>query len=299
MRLLLLVFTLFPLSHSHALETVHYTHLLANTDALNEYFLGQLELALQKSESTFGPYQLAQVQPSMYQSSALSALKKRNKVNVVWTTFSEERGAHAKAIRFDLLRGLNNFKLIVHSERSKRVFNAVEKVEDLIPMTGLQGHDWPDTYSLRQNGLRIKNDFLFQDIVSKVALSENFYYLSNVLSYKEPLGAHSNLLHANTGVLIYFESPINFFVNKSSSTLALRIEQGLETAFEDGSFERLLHSFLADNRSFKSLSLDTRKVIQLARFPRKNEKVLDRQGSIDSLSELIELKKTITQHVVE
>jgi hypothetical protein len=249
-------------SYSHSSQAVRYSNLLATSAQLNEFFLQQLDLALSKSEGEFGPYELKQTRP-MYQSAALSALKKRNKIDVVWTLSSKEREAHAKAVKFDLLQGLNNYKVIVFSAKAEKAFKGINSLEDLTSMVGLQGHDWADTHFLRQKGLRLKSDFVFENLMNKVAESESFYTLSSVLSYKTQLSAFANRMLAHEGLLLHYASPINFFVNKSNTQLAKRIEKGLAVAREDGSFQALFKAFLSENESFQALDIDSRKILDL------------------------------------
>lgn len=249
-------------SYSQSSQTVRYSYLLATSAQLNEFFLQQLDLALSKSEGEFGSYELKQTRP-MYQSAALSALKKRNKIDVVWTLSSKEREAHAKAVKFDLLQGFNNYKVIVFSAKAEKAFKGINSLEDLTSMVGLQGHDWADTHFLRQKGLRLKSDFVFENLMNKVAESESLYYLSSVLSYKTQLSAFANRMLAHEGLLLHYASPINFFVNKSNTQLAKRIEKGLAVAREDGSFQALFKAFLSENESFQALDIDSRKILDL------------------------------------
>ena len=260
--ILFLLFLISLSSYSESSQTVRYSNLLATSAQLNEFFLQQLDLALGKSEGEFGPYELKQTSP-MYQSAALSALIKRNKIDVVWTLYSKEREAHAKSVKFDLLQGLNNYKVIVFSAKAEKAFKGINSLEDLASKVGLQGHDWADTHFLRQKGLRLKSDFVFENLMNKVAASENLYYLSSVLSYKAQLSAFSNRMLAHEGLLLHYAAPINFFVNKSNTQLAKRIEKGLAVAREDGSFQTLFKAFLSENESFQILDIDRRKIIDL------------------------------------
>lgn len=218
---------------------VRYPPAASKSDSRADYDHDIIELALQKSEPEFGPFQLIP-SPVMTQSRALENLKDGRLVDVVATTSTKEREHDFLPIRHGIHLGLMGVKLLLIRKGTEDVFAKVRSLADLAKLSGGQGHDWPDVDVFRANGLIIRTGVNYEGLFKMLEKDRFDFFPRSLPEIFDEQAAHASqgLVIEPTLALVY-PLPAYMFVNKENHALAVRLERGFEIAIADGSFRKL------------------------------------------------------------
>jgi hypothetical protein len=208
------------------------------------YFSRLLELALRKTAAEYGPYAISYYSEIMSPQRSIEELKKKEGlVNLIWTGSSRQREEELLPVRISLLGELNNYRLLLIRKGEQERFSNVKTLDDLKRMRAGAGLQWPDTDIMRANGLTVETsqrDWLLFRMLDAHRFDFSPRGLYEVFSEVE-VPDNANLAVEKT-IMLYYEVPFYFFVNRTNRLLAQRIERGLKMAIADGSFEQLMLS---------------------------------------------------------
>ena len=258
-----LLSALFTLSLS-AQTTFTYVAGESANDPRYAYDQALLKLALEKTVEKYGPYTL--------QPSKLGSNQKRNETDAIENTFpnfflklsySSELAKQLDYIPIPADRGIVGYRVCFTSEEIKRQLQEVQTIEQFKKFDMLQGIGWSDVAILKAAGFTVKTGTNYDGMFKMVAVNRVDLF---------PRGANEMLgewnLHKDTKGLTYDESlalyyplPRFFFTNRQNKEAAKRVQEGLEIAFEDGSFQALWREHYQD--SVDMIKLDQRKIFRI------------------------------------
>lgn len=162
---------------------------------------------------------------------------------VMWTVTDKERESFLLPVRVPIFKGLFGYRALVIRKEDQAKFAAVKSAKDLALLMAGQGDQWPDTDVLRDNGLPVVTGSQV-DKLYKMLAAKRFDYFPRGLVEIEPEQAmikQYNLMIA-PDLLLEYPNPLYFFVNKTNTELAQRLERGWEIIIDNGSFDQLLFS---------------------------------------------------------
>jgi len=266
MRQLCIVFMSVLPMLAHADQTVAPTPVLyyprpeISDDQRGAFPVRVLRLALDKAGAN---YTLLPAKSVMDQGRALQQMDQPDGgMDVVWTMTSIEREKRFTAIRIPFDKGLVGWRLALISKKNPDKFKAVTSVSDLNIFVACQGHDWPDTLILRENGLRVVVDSYYRNLFQLLAQGSADYFPRSALEIWTELGTKESAdMMVDPYIAIHYPGAMYFFVNKSNQKLAGEISRGLEKAIADHSFERLFQSEYGEN--LRKAKFSSRRVIDL------------------------------------
>jgi len=233
------------------------------TDPRNQYFLDLLSMALEKTANIEGPFQLKMVNHKMYQGRALRSLN-NGILDIVWTMTSTEREQQALAIYIPLLKGLQGYRIFIIRQQDEKTFSRINTVEDLQHFIAGQGHDWPDSYILKANGLPVVSVAGYDSLFTMLRKNRFDYFPRGVNEAWDEIDKRPNQgLVVEKTLVLQYKAPIYFFVSKNNQALASRIERGLRLAIKSGNFDRLFYNHPSTQAIFKRAQLNKRKVLKL------------------------------------
>src|SRR5471032_1864938 len=203
---------------------------------------------LKLSSSKVGnPYRLAASPAQMQQGRALRLLARGQGIDLLWTVMSREREAAFLPIRIPIDRGLNGWRLLLIRAQDRALFAPVATATGLAPLRAGQGHDWPDTEVLRANHLAVFTSTAYDRLFKMLARGHIQYFPRSVIEIWQEIAAHPELrLGAADGIALHYPEALYFFVNKSNTALAAKVERGLRLAIADGSMQKLFDEYYGE-----------------------------------------------------
>lgn len=172
-------------------------------------------------------------------------------------------------IDIDLLKGLNNYRVLVINPEDQARFSEIETLVELKKLKVGVVMYWTDGTIMKDNGFKIVNSPNYLGIFKMLA-AKRFDFISR--------GLHENGVEIETQasygltteqtILLKYDVPVRycFFVNKNNKKLADRLERGLKLAQKDGSFDHLFSQIPGLKHGEEILSQSNRRIFVLNNF---------------------------------
>lgn len=225
---------------AHAVDVrVHYPQASASAD--NDYFIRVLKLSLAK---TGKPYRVVERRSAIKKGRALRELGQDKAFDVVWAVTSIEREREATPVRIPVDKGLSGWRIAFVRDADVDRFRDVRTLDQLRAFTAGQGFDWIDTRILKANGLPVTTGGDYVVLARMLALGRFDYFPRSVREIWDEVD-----LRKQEGVtvephfVLHYPSALYYFVAPGNTVLARDIQEGLERAYRDGSFDALFNRY--------------------------------------------------------
>ena len=235
-----------------------------NAEAQAIYFYKLLLLVLDKTEATDGPYDVKFYPQRLTTERFLVELKNGGAVNLMWTTSNKKREQALLPIRISLLKDLNSYRIFLIRKGDQPKFDKVRTLDDLRKLNAGLGSQWPDTDVMRDNDLQVVTSLTYDSLFKMLAAKRFDYFPRGLYEVWDEAKLRGDMgLVIEKNLMLYYDAPFYFFVNKTNLPLASRIERGLKIALEDGSFDELLMSVPGFKRGIEEQLNSHRKLFKL------------------------------------
>ena len=222
-----------------------------------------LQLALKKTESEYGPFELRSSTLKMNRLRYLSELERGRTINIAWSSTSVEMESRFLPLRIPLRKGILGYRIALIAQENQALIDQVKSIEDLKKLTIGQGLGWLDVQLYEANGIKVeqaKYGNLFRMTTYK--RFDLFPRGINEIFSEYALHSKENpTLAIEKNLLIYYPWPYYFFFNKNDVALRKRIELGLRKMIKDGSFDAIFIKYNGD--AIKQANLPGRRLIQI------------------------------------
>ncbi len=191
-------------------------------------------------------------------------LVKQGVLDIIWSSSNKKRETELLPIRFNLIRGINEYRLLLIRTDEQIQFDQVKSLNDLKNFRIGSGHQWSDTEIYRFNGLPLVTSSAY-DPMFRMLKANRFDYMARSLQEIHYEVEHYGKLGLaiEKKLVIHYPQPIYFFVNNNNSALAARIQRGLEIARDDGSLDEIFFATANFRQAWEELQQLDRKVIEL------------------------------------
>lgn len=228
------------------------------------YFYRELmELALAKTVPTHGPYAIKLVPVISNENRLLRAIE-QGRVDLTWMPYDKNISASLQPIKISLHKDVSNYRLLLIRRNDQQRFSRVRSLGDLRQLRGGMGAHWPDRMVMEANGLPLVVSVSYPNLFKMLAAGRFDYFSRGIYQISPEVEQFAGLgLALETDLMLYYENPIYFYVNKNNDKLAQRLEQGLLLAMSDGSFDALYASFPRFLWALDQLAQKRRQIIKL------------------------------------
>lgn len=208
------------------------------------YYPAALRLALERTAVGDEPVQLVAHSVQGMNRERARRLLAQGQLDVIWSSSTSEREMLYEPVRFNLLKSVNEYRVLLIRRQDRERFAAIRSREQLQALRAGAGEHWSDAQIMRNNGLQVITATRHESLYPMLEAGR-FDFLPRSLSEladERAALAGRDLEHEQT-LLLQYPQPIYFFVAKGNTQLAERIRLGLERAAADGSLDRLFFSF--------------------------------------------------------
>lgn len=191
-------------------------------------------------------------------------LVKQGEIDVMWSSTNKKREMELAPVRFNLLKGVNEYRQLLIRATDQHKFDKVKTLEDLRKFKVGTGVHWSDTQVYIFNNMPLVTAYAYEPMFRMLAAKRFDYMARGLQEIDGELQKNSHLnLAIENNILIHYSQPIYFFLNKKNTPLANRIKQGLELAQEDGSLDELFMSIPSFRAAIEKLHNIDHQVIEL------------------------------------
>ena len=227
------------------------------------YFRRLLELALEATQDTHGPFEVRMWNVSTQsQDRELYELQQGTGLDVVWSMTSRERERMLRPIRIPLVKGLLGYRIFLVRTGEESRFAAVTGLEGLGDWKAGQGTGWPDVDILMGNGVSVVEGRDYEGLFGMLREGRFDYFPRGVTEvWDEVAGPLSGGLAVEPTLLLYYPTAVYFFVRPDAQDLAGRLEAGLERLLRDGRFDTLFLQY--NGEALRRANLEGRRMMVL------------------------------------
>ncbi len=225
-----------------------------------DYMNGLLKLALSYSSTN---YTFATT-PEVYSRPRVMESVRSGSISVMWGGTSEEMERDFIPVRIDAYRGLMNHRLFFIRKGDQARFDNIHNLEDLKKVRMGQGRSWQDASILENAGFE----------VVKATKKPSLYHMLDGGRFDAfPRGANEVWTELNAfpelaltvekRLVLIYPLPTYFFVSPKDPELAKDIENGLESAIDDGAFDRYFYGSPEVQEALERADLPNRRAIRI------------------------------------
>lgn len=223
-----------------------------------------MELALSKTVSTDGAYEIKKTPPMNFTRALYAAEKKRYPNLFIKTSYRPSLEGALNFIPFPVDLGILGYRVCFISSKLKATFPQIRDIEDLKPFTIGQGTGWPDVNVLEEAGLKVVTSPKYENLFSMVEKNRFDLFCRGVNELQpewDKYGKNHPDLAIEESFVLFYPFPRFFWTHEDNGDAMDRISRGLILAYEDDSIVELWNRFNLDNVKFAALG--SRAVIEL------------------------------------
>jgi hypothetical protein len=230
------------------------------------YYRQLLDLVLKKTIPTYGPYEIKLTLPMPIDYRLMREIEK-NRVDVTWSSYQSSIESLVSVVKIDLLKGISNYRVFLIRQDDQERFNAVSSLDNLRKLKCGIGAHWPDRKIMEENNLPTIVHIKYENLFKMLLLKRFDYYSRGVYQILPEAEKYRNMgLVIEQRLMLHYDNPVYFHVNKNNVLLARRLEDGLKIVMEDGSFDELFNRFPRFIWAREQIDSANRLVINLKKF---------------------------------
>jgi len=240
-------------------------------ESTRHYYIRALELALSKTATANEKLQFHFIDQSVGRE-RVRAMIMHDELDVMWSSSTREREEHLEAVKFNLLRGINEYRFLLIRKQDQARFKPIHDLEGLRKFTLGSGTHWSDTDIFRRHGFRVVTAWNHESLFRMLAAKRFDFMARTYNEIQREIRERPELnLVVENHLLLRYEQPIYFFVHKNNQELARRLERGLQLAQADGSLGELFFSIEEFKDAWNALQHMDRTIIHLPTFDRDQD----------------------------
>ncbi|WP_016955996.1 hypothetical protein [Catenovulum agarivorans] len=244
-------------------ENIRIVSPQSSFDTSYSYFLGLLELTVERTQAEFGPANII-IAGDVPQGRALRELGKL--VDVYWAGTSHQRDTDLLPVTIPLVKGLLGYRMPIIQKDSIATFDKISNLSQLKELTACQGLSWPDTDILEHAGIRVHKNAVYERMFKQVAIGRCDYFPRGIYEGISEVKARE-MLYPNlifyTDLIIYYPFPMYYFVSKQNPMLHKRLTQGLELLIAEGKFEQYFKNHPITSKVFPIEQWQKSRIVRL------------------------------------
>ncbi|NLS12922.1 amino acid ABC transporter substrate-binding protein [Vibrio sp. SM6] len=188
-----------------------------------------------------------------------------DRLDVYWTATSIELESRFAPVRFPIYRGMLGMRIgMIHQKDANMLANVRNKT-DMMKYSICSGKTWSDTQILESNGFTIAKSLKYKNIFEMMLAGNRCHLFARGLM--EPFNEMRTYpelpLAVDKHVMLRYQMPYMFFVNKNNPQLAAHLLQIIEEIFEDGTYEKLFFNEPEVKAVLAQANVSQRVVIEL------------------------------------
>lgn len=228
-------------------------------DRSESYEVGLIKLALEKADGEHTLSYLATGEAN--QQRMLDQLAKGEaEFHLVFSGIDQERYEKLAVVPIPLQRGLLGHRILIVSQDSKEAVGAVQTMDDLKKIVIGSGTGWPDTEILRAAGLNVE-DAKYDNLFKMVDRGRIHSFARGAAEPFTEVAARKDEmanLTIDEHVMIVYPFDMFLMLNKDDKERFDILLQGLNRAYEDGSFMSYFENHPRIKEVFVQAKIDQR-----------------------------------------
>jgi hypothetical protein len=185
-------------------------------------------------------------------------------INVFWAGVTPKLEETFRPIYIPVLKGLLGHRIFIIKNGKQSLFDNINNLSDLKALKAGQGKTWGDTKVLKDADIPTATTLKYNNLF-RMLEGDRFDYFPRAVHepWSEVVSRPELNLTVEKRILLIYPFAMYFFVEKDNKRLHDIINEGLELAIKDGSFDRLFFSNQLIKDAMQNSNLKERVVIRI------------------------------------
>ncbi|MCC2607418.1 hypothetical protein [Planctobacterium marinum] len=237
----------------------------SSLDISHDYHTKLLRLALAES-SQADHFTLTEI-PFSSEKRVLAEMSKHNLIDVYWFGADKSLSRHVLPVTVPTSRGLIGFRKFIIHQKNRSVFDAIENLTQLRSLTACQGTYWPDTKILQNARLKVTTSTVYEDLFKMLDAERCDYFPRGYHDYTKEVQMRSAQypdFQSYDPLLLHYPFAVFFYVAKSSSELAEKLQQGMKKLAQKGAITAHMQQHELTRHVFPMQHTDNVRLLEIA-----------------------------------
>jgi len=233
-------------------------------DTRLDYDRAALRLSLEKTVQKYGPFKMVEAE-FMNTARGIKVAKAGRKKNFFTKqSVSKKLLKELGHVSFPVDMGIVGYRVFFVSPAAKSKLKNTRSLEELKKFTIGQGTGWLDVDILEQNGFKVIKAGSYEGLFQMVAKNRFDLYSRGTNELLGEWKTHKQIkgFAYDDSVALYYPLPRFFFTHKSNKAAIKRVTEGLITAYNDGSLQKVWAKHYTDSIEF--VNLKKRKIFSIS-----------------------------------
>jgi len=223
-------------------------------DSRYDYDTALLNLALEKTQSEFGPYALV-ASPAMNFSRAILLAQRNTLPNFMIKLSYANEGYGLSYVPFPVDLGIVGYRVCFTAKSNLQRVAKIRSIADLKEMSFGVGIGWADVDVLRSQNFDVVQVALYESLFRMTAIGRLDLFCRGVNEFLDEWNTNKNTENFayDKTMAIHYPLPRFFFTNEKNTLAVERFEKGLKIAYNDGSLLSLWREHYKESIQFANL----------------------------------------------
>ncbi|MEP3047179.1 MAG: hypothetical protein ABJL55_17890 [Roseibium sp.] len=230
---------------------------------------------MERTKGHYGSYEIRNYDGDMPRNRALQELVKGT-LTVVGVPTKLEWEEKAIPIRIPISKGLLSYKLMLIRKDDQDVFKQIKTNKELKKLVYGGGAQWSSTQAMKKLGFKVAGGTDYEDLFEMLNVGRFDFFPRGVNEvfpeYADRKDRYPELM-IEQHLALYLPQPNYFFVSPLKPMLAERLQKGMRSIIDDGTFDRMFFDFYGEFIS--GANLDHRRILLLENVDLSNETPLN------------------------
>ena len=183
----------------------------------------------------------------------------------MWVATSEEREEQFQALYFPVYRGLMGMRLSIIRQDNIDDFSRINTLSDLTKIKAGQGTGWTNGKILAKNGISVVETRKTKNLFYMLEGGRFSFFPRGIIydPWKDVESYPDLNLAVDPKILIQYELPMYFFVNKANTALEKKLTKAFNEIVANGEFFKLFFADPEIRKAFELSDIRNRHLIKL------------------------------------
>ena len=229
--------------------------------AKEQYIIGLLKLAIEKNAD---PNLQLKPAPDVMTDAKFQSEVEAGNVSVYWAPAVNSNVEKFIPVHIPLVKGLLGYRLFIIKQGDQYKYDGITDLSSLKRLTAGQGTSWGDTQILAHAGIPLETSIKYENLFYMLEGERFDYFPRGAHEPWSEIRTHADLnLTIEKSLILVYPLAMYFYINKSDQALASAIENGLEKAIADGSFDAYFFSQDVIKSTLKEANMKQRRIIPI------------------------------------
>lgn len=248
----------------NANDTILIYKPLSSNDTRYEYPEILLKKIIEVTETEYWKASVQHSKSIMKRDRAFVSLIKGSEIHVM--AEAPKPGWESKLIpvRIPIRKGVQGFRTFLILKQNQTMLSQINTIEELQKIPTGSGVQWSTTAVLEKNGFNVVTGTDYEGLFKMLTKGRFITFGRGINETPVEFEQRKDLypdLAIEKDLLLYIPLPTYFFVSPKRPELAERIEKGLNTLIDDGSFDVIFNQYFG--KIIKDANLSERKMLKI------------------------------------